>query len=300
MTMKKKYGMLLCIAFLATACSSDQLAPSVEEQQIPTTNVYETITQSYQNKDQKGPSTPTTFGFWGWFQKVATADAKAAAAYAVKHGMKSDWKEALLIGAAASVGAALTGNSSKTTTSTTHSSANQVSILSDVMQIKSAANTSNFMDDIGYTHYVLVNEVLKDPTISQLAAKEDQGNFHDQLYDKVYSQAQKLGIQAIYDKPEAVMLLDKIKNTAGYDSDTYYQQLFSFKNPKDQADFKAIDKLYTRTFNTFKSPAILTAYSKEIETAVLQDETLSQTVKEILLLEMATYRFGFTYYTSGL
>lgn len=291
--------MLFCMVIFATACSTDQSSPSVEKQQIPPTDIYATISQTYQQK-QEFRATPTTLGFWGWLKDVATADAKAAAAYAVKHGKKSDWTEALLIGAAASVGAALPGNSSKTTTNATLSSPNRVSILSDVTQIKSAVNTSNFMDDLGYTHYVLVNAVLNDPTSSQLVLKENQGDFYDKIYDKVYSQAQKLGIQAIYDKQEAVALLEKIKNTAAGESDTYYQQLFSFKNPKDQTDFRAIDDLYTRTFNTLKSAVVFTAYSKEMEAAVLQDATLSQTVKEILLLEMATYRFGFTYYASGL
>lgn len=297
--MKKKYGILLCIVFLATACSSDQSSPQLEDQQIPSTNTYEAITNAYHQK-QEHSSALTSFGFWGWAKKIATIDAKAAAAYAVKHGMKSDWKEALLIGAAASVEALLTGNSARITSTTTpESPSSDVLVLSEITQIKSAAYTQNFMDNLGYIHYVLVNEVLKDPAILQLVIKDTQGTFREKIYDNVYSQAQKLGIQAIYDKQEAVMLLNQIENTTADKHKTCYRQLFSFKSQKDQTDFKAIDELYNRALNTIKNTAIFTDYSKEMETAVLQDETLSQTVKEILLLEMATYRYGFTYYTSG-
>lgn len=290
--MKKAYSIFLCLLFLAMACNVD---PSPKES-IPQPNeissVYETITHTYQQK-QDTPSTLMGAGIWEWFKKIATADALAAAAYAAKNGMKSDWKEALLVGAAASVQAALSGKSASTTTSDTSTKSYQSLVLSDIQQIKSAVFSPNVMDDLGYTHYILVNEVLKDKSLAQLAPSELQGA----IYDKVYDQAQKMGIQAIYDKQEAMVLLNQIQHTIADNSNPYYTQLFTFDSHSDHTAFKTIEKLYSSTFNKIKSPAVFTAYSKEMEMAVIQDAHLSQKVKDVLLLEMATYRFGYMYYT---
>jgi len=78
----------------------------------------------------------------------------------------------------------------------------------------------------------------------------------------------------------------------------YYATLYPFENKEDFAHFKPIAKIYTTTFFRLNNTALFTAYSKEMEAAVLTDATLSQHVKDILLLEMATYRFGNTYYFS--
>ncbi|MGG5505338.1 MULTISPECIES: hypothetical protein [unclassified Myroides] len=291
--MKKKYSFFLCLLLSLTGCNSDQ-SPTKDEQQNELPSVYESITQAYQQK-REAPSKQTTAGFWGWVKKIATADAKAAAAYAVKHGMKSDWKEALLVGAAASVEAALSGKSANITSTEAGLLPYQTMVLPDVQQIKSAAFEPNYMDDLGFTHYILVNEVLQDSSLAHLSSSDRQGA----IYDKVYEQAQRLGIETIYDKQEAIALLNQIQKTADNTSNVYDEQLFTFDTPEEYQAFKAIDQLYTRTFNKIKSHVVFTAYSKEMESAVLQDSHLSQQTKEVLLLEMATYRFGYTYYSAS-
>jgi len=143
-------------------------------------------------------------------------------------------------------------------------------VLSNIQQIKTAEFTSNTMDDAGYYHYVLVNEVLKDPALSTIPPSE----------------------------LSAVALLEKINQVEDNKSDVYYATLYPFENKEDFAHFKPIAKIYTTTFFRLNNTALFTAYSKEMEAAVLTDATLSQHVKDILLLEMATYRFGNTYYFS--
>lgn len=290
--MTQKYFILLCLAFLTVACNSDQSPSTGENQPISIKNDYEKITNAYLPKQQEKLDKATR-GFWNWLKNVATADAKAAASYTVKHGMKSDWKEALLIGAAASVEAALSTKSpKKNSLSSAISSPYSAFVLSDISLIKSAVYPVNFMDDLGYSHYVLVNEVLQDPSLSEIPQSERKGV----LYDKTYKQAQKLGINAIYDKQEAIALLTRIENTVDDSSDSYYSQLFPFQENKDLDAYKKISRLYTTTFFKVTNPSVFIAYSKEMEAAVVRDASISQTVKETLLLEMATYRYGTNYY----
>ena len=291
--MKKAYGIFLLLLFFATACNSDQSPTAEEQPQSQVSIVYQDITKSFEAKKET-PPTRSTKGIWDYLKKIASADAQAAAAYAAKYGMKSDWKEALIVGAAASVEAAFKNASSKINAS--DSKTYQTLVLADIEQIKSQSYQNNFMDDLGYMHYVLVNEVLKDSTLSQISPS----NLHGAIYDKVFAQAKLLNIHASYEKAEAVDLLDKIYTATDDNSDAYFAQLFPFSNPKDKQDYKTIAQMYRHTFDKIRSYAVFTSYSQEMEAAVLQDDSLSKKVKEILLLEMATYRFGYSYYSSTL
>ncbi|WP_060872581.1 hypothetical protein [Myroides odoratus] len=292
--MKQLYLIVLGVVALCTACHSDQATTDSANPAQTKPTIYEHISATYEKKQQELPN-KTTAGFWGWLKKVASADAKAAAAYAVKKGMKSDWKEALLISAAASVGEAITVKKSiQSAQNTTEAEPYHTLVLSNIQQIKTAEFSSNTMDDAGYYHYVLVNEVLKDSMLSTIPPNE----LFAMLYDKIYQQAEQLGLQAPYEKEEAVALLEKINQVADNESDAYYATLYPFENKEDFAHFKPIAKIYTTTFYRLNNTALFTAYSKEMEAAVLADATLSQQVKDVLLLEMATYRFGNTYYFS--
>ena len=292
--MKQLYLIVLGVVALCTACHSDQATTdSVNPAQTEPT-IYEHISATYEQKQHKLPDKATA-GFWDWLKRVASADAKAAAAYAVKKGMKSDWKEALLIGAAASVGEAVTVKKSiHGIQNTAEVKSYHALVLPNIQQIKTANFSANSMDDAGYYHYVLVNEVLKDSTLSTIPSNE----LFAMLYDKIYQQAEQLGLQASYEKDTAVALLEKINQLDDNESDTYYATLYPFENKEDLAHFKPIAKIYTTTFFRLNNTALFTAYSKEMEAAVLADATLSQQVKDVLLLEMATYRFGNTYYFS--
>lgn len=284
--MKKIYGLFLCLAFLGTACSSDQASSARLEQPTPETNRYEVITTAYQQRREETPKLRTS-SFWKWFKPVASADAKASAMYLAKKGLKADWKEALIIGASASLAAIFSG---KSTTMAIQPS--ELPVLTDIQTIQEASFRANSMDDLGYLHYTLVNEVLQDSTLAALSPNERKGV----LYDKVYHQAQKQNITTAYDKQEAIAVLTALETTVNDQSDAYYTTLFAFTNSKDFNDYKNIVKLYSSTFSKLYNPFVFTAYSKEMELAVVEDTTLSQTVKDVLLLEMATYRYGFTYY----
>ena len=292
--MKQLYLIVLGVVALCTACHSDQTTTDSANPAQTEPTIYEHISAAYEQKQHELPDKATA-GFWDWLKRVASADAKAAAAYAVKKGMKSDWKEALLIGAAASVGEAVTVKKSiHGIQNTAEVKSYHALVLPNIQQIKTANFSANSMDDAGYYHYVLVNEVLKDSTLSTIPSNE----LFAMLYDKIYQQAEQLGLQASYEKDTAVALLEKINQLDDNESDTYYATLYPFENKEDLAHFKPIAKIYTTTFFRLNNTALFTAYSKEMETAVLADATLSQQVKDVLLLEMATYRFGNTYYFS--
>lgn len=292
--MKQLYLIVLGIVALCTACDSDQATTDSANPAQTESTIYEHISATYEQKQHELPNKATA-GFWDWLKRVASADAKAAAAYAVKKGMKSDWKEALLIGAAASVGEAVTvKNPIHGAQNTAEVKSYHTLVLPNIQQIKTANFSANTMDDAGYYHYVLVNEVLKDSTLSTIPSNE----LFAILYDKIYQQAEQLGLQASYEKEAAVTLLEKINQLDDNESDTYYASLYPFENKEDLAHFKPIAKIYTTTFFRLNNTALFTAYSKEMEAAVLADATLSQQVKDVLLLEMATYRFGNTYYFS--
>lgn len=296
--MKQFYLIFLGTLALCTACNSDQTTTTSASPAQTETTLYEHISATYQQKQQEQQELPdkTTASFWGWLKRVAAADAKAAAAYAAKKGMKSDWKEALLIGAAASVAEAVTvKNAIHGLQASAEVKPYRTLVLSNIQQIKTAEFTSNAMNDAGYYHYVLVNEVLQDSTLYTIPSSELSAI----LYDKIYQQAEKLGLQASYEKEAAVVFLEKIKQFKDDESDLYYANLYSFENTEDLVLFKPIAKLYTATFFHLNNTALFTAYSKEMEAAVLADSTLSQQVKDVLLLEMATYRFGNTYYFSN-
>lgn len=293
--MKKLYLILAGLLTLLTACNSDQ-ADIVKDQPQPMENsIYEQITTTYLQKQQNLP-TKTTLGFWGWLKRVASADAKAAAAYAAKNGMKSNWKEALLVGAAASIENAIAkGNSKISNLTSLDTKPYRTMVLPNIHPIKVAQFSSNSMDDLGYYHYVIVNEVLKDSTLATLPSND----LSTTIYDKVYQEAHKLGFTAIYEKEAAVAILSNVNQLLDDTSDAQYNQLYAFVDKEDLEHFKPIEKLYTHAFFTLNDTTLFTAYSKEMESAVLTDTTLPQQVKDVLLLEMATYRFGNIYYFSA-
>lgn len=293
--MKKLYIIICSVLTLFASCNSDQPQTTAGDSQNTESSIYERITATYLQKQQEQPS-PAKASFWNWLKNIAAADAKAVAVYVAKHGTNSDWKEALLAGATASAIEALSGdNSKKVVQDATGLKPYQTLVLSDIQQIKTAAFERNVMDNLGYYHYVLVNEVLKDSTLLTIPQSEVSAV----LYDKIYQEAKQLGLDASYEKEIAVELVNKINQVEDDESDAYYEHLYLFKNPTDVMLFKPIAKLYTSTFLSLNNKALFTAYSKEMETAVLEDSTLSQQVKDVLLLEMATYRFGNTYYFSN-
>ena len=292
--MKKLYLILLGLCTMLTACNSEQADAPKDHPLSSESSIYEQITATYLQKQQNLP-TKTPLGFWGWLKRVGSADAKAVAAYTIKHGLKSDWKEALLVGAAASIENAVIGGNSKRSGLTAVETKPYLSmVLPDIQQIKIAEFQRNSMDDLGYYHYTIVNEVLKDSTLSALSISDLTAT----IYDKVYQQAHILGLDVSYKKEEAIAALNSINQLQDDESETYYNQLYAFPNTENSAYFKPIIKLYTNAFFAINHVALFTAYSKEMESAVLADTTLPQQVKDVLLLEMATYRFGNMYYFS--
>ncbi|MGS4346630.1 hypothetical protein ACKUSY_13760 [Myroides odoratus] len=293
--MKQVYVIILGLLSFFTACNSDQVNTSTTDPQPEEPSMYEQISAKYEQKQQALPS-KTTVGFWGWLKRVASADAKAVAAYVVKRGTKSDWKEALVIGAAASASEALTsGNSKKGIRPSTATTSYHNLVVSDIQDIKTAEFKTNAMDSLGYYHYIVVNEVLQDSTLSAIPPTE----LSAVLYDKSYQHAQQLGIETVYNKETALEFLAKLAPNDDAESDADYARRYDFENVEDRDHFIPIAKQYTTTFFLLHDTALFIAYSKEMETAVLQDTTLSQHVKEVLLLTMATYRFGNTYYFSN-
>lgn len=292
--MKKKILILVSLVFLTMSCSSDQSNNEPISQKADPTSAYERITQMYK-PDRTTTSGLSKLDFWSWLKRIAAADAKAAAAYAAKHGLKSDWKEALLVGASASVVEALTPDKSKKgILAPPDTRAYRTVVLSNIEQIKTAQFEQNTMDDLGYKHYVLVNEVLKDPALSTIP----KSNLIAMVYDKIHTQAEALGIHASYEKENAVAFLQNFMPLLEEGAKVSDMPIHTFEQLKDQRDFESISKLYTTIFSQVNDSKTFTAFSKEIETAVLKDASLSQTVKSVLLLEMATYRFGYTYYSA--
>ncbi|WP_410879775.1 hypothetical protein [Myroides sp. DW712] len=293
--MKQVYLLMLSFMPLFAGCNSDQANMPTTAPQSKDHSIYEQISAKYEQKQQALP-TPKTAGFWGWLKRVASADAKAVAAYVVKHGTKSDWKEALVIGAAASASEAIgSGTSKKGIRAASETTSYHHLIVSDIQGIKTAEFKLNTMDFLGYYHYILVNEVLRDTTLSTIPSSE----LSAVLYDKIHQQAKKIGIDATYDKEMAVAFLAKLNSDHPAKSDADYTQHYAFEKNEDREHFIPIAKQYTTTFFHLHDTALFIAYSKEMETAVLQDTTLSQHVKDVLLLAMATYRFGNTYYFSN-
>lgn len=294
--MKQGYQLLLgLMAFLITACHSDQADTPTTDLQPKDRSIYEQISAKYEQEQQALPS-KVTAGFWGWLKRVASADAKAVAAYVVKHGAKSDWKEALVIGAAASASEAITSGNSKKGIRVASDTLSYHHILAkDMQSIKTAEFKANTMDSLGYYHYLLVHEVLQDTTLSAIPSSEIRAV----LYDKIHQQAKKIGIDAAYDKETALVFLDKIHSIGDRENDADYAQLYAFEETEDLNHFTAVAQQYVTTFFHLHDKALVTAYSKEMESAVLQDTALSQHVKDVLLLAMATYRFGNAYYFSN-
>lgn len=291
--MKNKILILLSLVCLTISCSPDPSNNASIPQKNDTTSAYERITQTYKQEAKNTPKR-SKLDFWSWLKRIAMADAKAAAAYAAKHGLKSDWKEALLVGASASVVEALTPEKPKKgALAPPDTRPYQAIVLSSIEQIKTAQFDQNTKDDLGYKHYVLVNEVLKDPTLSTIPKSDLIGI----IYDKIYAKAETLGIQASYEKEKAVAFLQNVIPIIEEGMTASDTQMYAFEQLKDQRDFESISTSYTTIFSQLNDSKTFTAFSKEMETAVLQDASLSQTVKDVLLLEIATYRFGYTYYS---
>jgi|GEM_PF-6050313 len=290
--MKQVYVIILGLMTVFYACNSNQVnAPTIENQPKNPT-IYEQISTTYEQKQQASSFQPTAF-FWGWLKRIASVDAKAIAAYVAKHGTKSDWKEALLVGATASVVAAITGeDSEKGMLTSSKTRPYQHLIVADIHHIKTAEFQLNKMDSVGYYHYILVNEILQHPYLSAIPPSEVSAV----IYGKVYRQARKLGIETTYNQGASDALLDQLHRTGDSTNDAEYAQLYAFEEAEDLAQFKAISLQFEATFFKLHDTALVTAYSKEMETAVLQDTTLSEHVKDVLLLTMATYRFGNAYY----
>ena len=73
--------------------------------------------------------------------------------------------------------------------------------------------------------------------------------------------------------------------------------MYKFGNSTDFDNYTKISKLYSSVYCRIDNVTAFTTYSTEMEQAVLTDKSLSTEVKNVLLMEMATYRYGFYYYS---
>ncbi len=118
------------------------------------------------------------------------------------------------------------------------------------------------------------------------------------VYDITFSEVSKLGLNPPFEKKAVLEFLNRLQVFENLRSDQFYETMYKFDNVEEAERFKMISNSYKGVFNADIPANQFAAYSIEIEHAVSKDAQLSQQTKDVLLFEMATYRYGYKFYST--
>lgn len=284
------------LIFILVSCEK-QSGELTTDYRIQNTVSYEQITQEYLSSIQRveQPHTYTTTGFWGnlWnkVKKIARKDAGGGLSGGLSTG---NIKGALWGAVAASVIEIFQPSDYAT-------GDNFTTGISDLTRLKEVAFSQNTLDLAGYNHYVVINNVLNNGVNFKLITDPDKQ--YSMLKDTILKELSALYPTQSFDSSLDIRKLNQIlelqEGESYTDGDTYYRRVFPLTDNVSDLKFIKISQLYERAYEATKEEdlASFITYSTAMETQIIDDADLASTMKEALLLKMATLRYGLRYYS---
>lgn len=278
----KNLFLFFSLVFMAVGCSSDKNDEVLIDDGK---NAYERIALKYMEgiDDESGKISSS----WGWWKRVLGKDAAGAGVYLSNNTKNANWVGGLVSAAVASV-------SEMFSLQTANSYPFRDELLDKVASLREVSNSSNHLDIYGFNHYVVVNEVLKDEGLASV----DLVKLNEVVYDITFSEVSNLGLNPPFEKEAVLGFINRLQVFENLGSDQFYETMYEFDNVEEANHFKMISNSYKGVFNADIPANQFAAYSIEIEHAVSKDAQLSQQTKDVLLFEMATYRYGYKYYST--
>ncbi|WP_413511090.1 hypothetical protein [Myroides odoratus] len=174
--------------------------------------------------------------------------------------------------------------------------------LSNLKPLDDVAYPANKFDSEGYNHYVVINDLMNN--MDALKVITDQEEQYERFKMYISTSLSKLYPTFTFDTTVNFLVLNRDIQLQPAESYTvgsaYYDRVFPFNGKESNPKFIQISQLYALSYETMKEEDVTSfvAYSKEMEQAVMNDKDLSANVKDVLLIKMATQRYGIKYYAS--
>lgn len=299
MKKSKIFVLFVLLAFIVVSCNKENDALSNTTRQETSihegisTNAYTQLTNQYlvvvdDASTPPDPVAPRKFWgkFWGKLKEVLNADADGASTGSAFGPVGS-----VVVGAVYSLAEIFK-----------HETVDVKKGLSDLHVLDVAKYEHNQFDVIGYNHYVVVNAVLNN--IDQYKDIANEQELYLAIEKRVREESKFLyPTMSIDNDLNVIALYESSKLQAGesYTEGTaYYDRVFSSIGKTADPAFVQISQLYARSYGAVKEGYIdaFIQYSKDMEQAVIEDENLASSVKEMLLARMATQRYGIKYYAN--
>lgn len=295
--MKKITQLIVPVLLIFILVSCEKQSELTADHRIQNTVSYEQITQEYLSSIQREehPHTYTTTGFWGKLWNKVKNIARKDASGGLREGLSSGNLKGALWGAvAASVLEIFQPSEYATGDDFTTG-------ISDLTKLKEVAFSENTFDLAGYNHYVVINNVLNNGVNFKLITDPDKQ--YSMLKDAIRKELSALYPTQIFDSSLDIRKLNQtleLQEGESYtEGDTYYHRVFPLMDNVSDSKFIKISQLYERAYEATKEEDLesFITYSTSMETQLIDDADLASTIREALLLKMATLRYGLKYYS---
>lgn len=295
----KIFVLFVLLAFTVMSCSkendvvSNTVRQEISIQEGISTNAYAQLTNQYLaavDEDSTPPDlvAPRQFwrNLWGKVKEVLNADGEGASTGASFGPVGS-----VVVGAVYSLAEIFKQETLDVKKG-----------LSDLKVLDLVKYEPNQFDVMGHNHYIIVNSFLND--IEKYKDIANENELYLAIEKRVRQESKFLfPMMSMNSDLNFIALYEgsKLQPGESYTEGTaYYDRVFSSDGKKADPAFVQISKLYARSYEAVKEGYIdaFIQYSKDMEQAVIDDGNLASTVKEMLLVRMATQRYGIKYYAN--
>lgn len=296
----KKVLLLFCVLSIMSCSKDEETKSSITKDDFEISQNYYSLTNEYGFKKSTSSNIETKSwkGFWRWIKKVAKADAIGAGS-----GFLTGGPNGALGGAIASSISVIV-EEEKQTSLPIPDFKNEVDLESIKQEVY---NPLNKFEEDAYNHYEAINKFIENKKKKEeLNVITDPYKLKLKIANNVNTifteDNSRFGKYTTKSDESLAKELERLELLPGesLQEKAYYDRVYEIRNNTiDEKLYKVLD-LYNGIFSNINDEMSLDSfieYSKKMEKLVMEDNTLPENIKNSLLFEMATLRYGAKYYS---